>query len=174
MNSGKVIGLILIVAGIGICLIAGLWLGAGWLAGNYEDAAAPVLGLALAFIIAAPLAAVGVFLLVRGRSEAAKFAEVEKERKLLGMVQAHGQVHVSDVALELDAGRDVVKGWIYDLVNKGLFAGYINWDQGTLYSQDAAKMRGENKCPNCGGQVELAGKGVVKCPFCGTEIFLTE
>lgn len=113
-------------------------------------------------------------MLVRGRSEAAQFAEVEKERKLLGMVQAQGKVRVSDVALELDAGLDQVKSWIYDLVNKGLFAGYINWDDGTLYSEDAAKMRGDNKCPNCGGQVELAGKGVVKCPFCGTEIYLTE
>ena len=174
MNSGKVIGLLLIAGGVGICLIASLWLGVEWMSGKYDNAAAPILGLAAALVVAAPLAGVGVFMLVRGRSEAAQFAEVEKERKLLGMVQAQGKVRVSDVALELDAGLDQVKGWIYDLVNKGLFAGYINWDDGTLYSEDAAKMRGDNKCPNCGGQVELAGKGVVKCPFCGTEIYLTE
>jgi ribosomal protein S27AE len=77
------------------------------------------------------------------------------------------------VALELDATRDRVKRWIYDLVHKGLFAGYINWDEGTLYSRDASQLHGHN-CPNCGGEVELAGKGVVKCPYCGAEIFLTD
>jgi len=88
------------------------------------------------------------------------------------MVQAQGQVQISDVALELDGSRDQVKAWVYDLVHKGLFAGYINWDEGTLISRDAAQLRG-NKCPSCGGELELAGKGVVQCPFCGAEIFLT-
>ena len=172
MNTGKIIGLILVIAGIGLCLLSSLWVGVGYFSGNYENLVAPVLGLGLAFIVAAPLVGVGVFLFVRGRSEAAEFAEVEKERKLLGMVQTQGQVGIADVALELDASRDQVKQWVYDLVHKELFAGYINWDEGTLYSRDAAQMSG-NKCPNCGGEVELAGKGVIKCPYCGAEIFLT-
>jgi len=46
------------------------------------------------------------------------------------------------------------------------------WDEGTLYSREAAQLHG-HKCPSCGGAVELAGKGVVGCPFCGAEIFLT-
>ena len=172
MNTGKTIGLVLIVVGVGVCLLSALWVGVGYASGNYTSVAAPVLGLGLAFIIAAPIVGVGAFLLIRGRREAAEFAEVEKERRLLGIVQAQGQVRISDVALELDASRDRVKEWIYDLVHKGLFAGYINWDEGTLYSGDAAQLHG-NKCPNCGGEVELAGKGVVKCPYCGAEIFLT-
>ncbi|MEA3340350.1 MAG: hypothetical protein U9R15_10325 [Chloroflexota bacterium] len=172
MNTGKVIGLILVVAGIGICLLSVLWVVAGSFSSDYTSLAAPVLGLGLAFIIAAPLAGAGVFLFIKGQREAAEFAEVEKERKLLGMVQAQGQVHISDAALELDASRDQVKAWIYDLVHKGLFAGYINWDDGTLYSRDAAQLRGD-KCPSCGGEVELAGKGMVECPYCGAEIFLT-
>ncbi|MBU0704362.1 MAG: zinc ribbon domain-containing protein [Chloroflexi bacterium] len=172
MNTGKVIGLILVVAGVGICLLSALWVGVGYAAGNYTNLAAPVLGLGIAFILAAPLAGVGVFMFVKGRREAAEFAEVEKERKLLGMVQAQGQVRISDVALELDTSRDQVKAWVYDLVHKGLFAGYVNWDDGTLYSRDAAQLRG-NKCPSCGGQVELVGKGMIECPYCGAEIFLT-
>jgi hypothetical protein len=172
MNTGKIIGIVLVVAGVGVCLLSALWLAAGYASGGYDSLAAPVLGLALAFVLAAPLVGVGVFLLIRGRQEAAEMAEVEKERKLLGMVQAQGQVKISNVALELDVGRDQVQEWVYDLVHKELFAGYVNWDEGTLYSRDAAQLRGD-KCPNCGGEVELAGKGVVQCPYCGAEIFLT-
>jgi ribosomal protein S27AE len=171
MNTGKSVGLILTVIGIGICLLSALWLGAGHAAGSYETLAGPLLGLGIVFVVTAPLIGVGIFLFVKGQREGAEFAEVEKERKLLGMVQAQGQVQISDVALELDASRDQVKAWVYDLVDKGLFAGYINWDEGTLYSRDAAQLH-DNGCPNCGGEVELAGKGVVNCPYCGTDIFL--
>ena len=173
MNAGKTIGLILVIVGLGLCILSTAWIGVSYAVGNYENVAAPVLGLALAFILAAPLIGVGVFLLMQGRREAAEFAEVEKERTLLGMVQAQGEVRISDVALQMDASRDQVKGWVYDLVNKGLFTGYTNWDEGTLYSRDAAELRGD-KCPSCGGELEVAGKGVVSCPYCGAEVFLTE
>ena len=169
VNTGKIIGLILVIAGVGLCLVVSVWA----FSGAAETRVGSVLGVAIAFIIAMPLIGVGVFMFIRGQRETAQFAEVEKERRLLGMVQAQGQVRISDVALELDATRDRVKEWIYDLMHKGLFAGYINWDEGTLYSRDAAQLRG-NKCPNCGGEVELAGKGVVQCPYCGAEIFLTD
>jgi DNA-directed RNA polymerase subunit RPC12/RpoP len=33
-------------------------------------------------------------------------------------------------------------------------------------------MKADRKCPNCGGELTLAGKGVIKCPFCGSEVFL--
>jgi hypothetical protein len=173
MNKGKTIGIILIVVGIGVCVVAGAWLLASS-AGPESDleVSGAVLGLAIAFVIAAPMAGIGAYMLIRGQKEAAEFAEVEKERKLLGMVQTQGQVSIPEVALELDVGRGQVKEWIYDLVDKELFAGYINWDEGMLYSRKAGEMKTANKCPNCGGEVELAGKGVVQCPYCGAEIFL--
>lgn len=87
MNTGKTIGLILIIAGTGVCLLSTLWLGVGYVSGNYDNPAAPVLGLGLAFIVVAPLVGVGIFMFIRGQREVAEFAEVEKERKLLGMVQ---------------------------------------------------------------------------------------
>ena len=30
------------------------------------------------------------------------------------------------------------------------------------------------KCPNCGGDLQFAGKGLIVCPFCGSEVFLTK
>ena len=62
---------------------------------------------------------------------------------------------------------------IYELVNMGLYSGYINWSEGTLYSSEASELRTLDRCKNCNGQLELAGKGVIRCPYCGTEYFLS-
>ena len=76
-------------------------------------------------------------------------------------------------ALEINGTRDQVQKYIYDLVGKGLFTGYVNWDKGELLAVDARQLNASQTCPNCGGQLELAGKGLVRCPFCGSEIFLS-
>ena len=170
-SSGKTIGIIMILAGIAIGLVAAIFFGSG--AASGRTASAMILGFGLVFVVVVlPLVGVGGFLFVKGRQEVAAFAEVEKEKRVLNMVLAQGQVRVAEAALELNATRDQVKGWIYDLVGKGLFTGYINWDEGILYSKQVSEL-GTNKCPNCGGTLELAGKGVVNCPYCGTEIFLS-
>jgi tRNA(Ile2) C34 agmatinyltransferase TiaS len=56
-----------------------------------------------------------------------------------------------------------VKANIYDLIGKDLFRGFVNWDRGELVSAEAAQIK-DGTCPNCGGKVELAGKGLVRCP----------
>lgn len=172
MKTGKTMGIILIAVGAGVCLLASLWVGAAAMGEGLTRAAA-VLGLGLAFIISAPLIGIGIFMLIRGRQESEQMAHVEQQRKLLGMVQTQGQVDIASAALELDVSRDEIKNMVYDLVNKGFFAGYINWDEGMLYSQEASKMREGSQCPNCRGELELSGKGVVSCPYCGTDIFLS-
>jgi hypothetical protein len=166
MTTGRTLGLILIIGGVILCvLIAAVSLTSAQTTGGR------VLGAVLGALLGAPLAAVGAFILIRGQQEAKELAVVQQQKRLLGMVRAQGRVNIAEAALELRVSRDTVKEWVYDLVNKGLFTGYINWDQGDLISVDAAQMR-TNKCPHCGGELELAGKGVVRCPYCGTEIFL--
>ena len=172
MNTGKILGVVLICLGVGAVILAALWGGSSHAAGSLTTAGL-ILGLGIAFVLGGPVAGAGAFLLLRGRREAALHAEARKERQLLGMVRAQGQVSIADVAIELDASRDQVKAWVYDLVDKGLFAGYTDWREGLLYSRDAAQLRG-NRCPNCGGELKLAGKGTIKCPFCDAEVFLTD
>lgn len=130
------------------------------------------LGAFLILLIFLPLIGVGIYLQRRGGIEAQEVEVAEKQRRLLGMIQARGKVALSDIALELRASRDQVRAWIYDLVHLGLFSGYINWSEGWVYSAEAAALRNTGKCPNCGGALELAGKGVIRCPYCGTEILL--
>ncbi len=166
MTTSRTLGLILMIGGVVLCiLIAAVGLTSAQTAGGR------VLGVVFGALLGAPMVAVGAFILIRGQREARELAVVEQQKKLLGMVRAQGRVNIAEAALELRVSRDTVREWVYDLVNKGLFTGYINWDQGDLISVDAAQMR-TNKCPHCGGELELAGKGVVRCPYCGTEIFL--
>lgn len=132
-----------------------------------------MLGFALfTAIIVLPLVGVGVFLVVRGGKEAAQMAEIKKQRELLGIIKAHGQIDIDEAVLNLGSTRDKVKEMLHDLVSKGLYSGYINWSKGQLYSSEASQLRDLENCKNCNGVLELAGKGVTYCPWCGTEYFL--
>lgn len=172
MNSGKLVGTILIVVGFGIAVIAGLWLATQVSSGQLQSGGALVGG-GLAFIPVALLVGFGIYLFVQGGKEAESESEMQKQRQLLDIVKSRGQVPVSDLALEMKTSVDSVKSMVHQLVGLQVFSGYINWDKGVLYSSDASNLRGLEKCKNCGGNIKLAGKGVVVCPFCGTEYFLT-
>ncbi len=97
-----------------------------------------------------------------------------QHRQLLGMINSQGAVTLDEMAHELDVPRAVVRAWIYELVQAGKFTGYLNWDEETVSSREAQSLRAGGTCPNCGGAMGLAGKGVVRCDHCGTEVFLTD
>lgn len=171
MNRGKIVGLLLLLAGIGVCVLTGAFMGSGIYTHRLTIPGA-VLGLVLfgglPFLV---LGGLGVYFFIQGKSEEKAMAVVEKQERLLGMIKAHGQVPLDQVMLELHMTREEVTNAIYELVNLGLFAGYIDWDAMVFYSADAAKI-GTNQCPNCGGIREFVGQGVVKCPYCGVSIFI--
>lgn len=170
--SGRVIGLILIAAGVVLGVAITVWIMAGMDEGNLEGSGAALgLALLLGFIVL-PLVGGGAFLLIRGRSEAKELAVIGQQRKLLDLVKTRGQLNIDDAVLELNTSRDKVQDYLHALVGRGLFSGYVDWDKGVLYSVDAKELSGRSTCPNCGGQLELAGKGLIKCPYCGAEIFL--
>ncbi|HLY29348.1 MAG TPA: hypothetical protein VKQ72_23585, partial [Aggregatilineales bacterium] len=132
------------------------------------------LGIAVALIVlVVPFVGFGFYLTIQGGGEARQEAEAAQERKLLNIVQSKGQVKIDEVALELQQPKDKIRDLLESLVGLGLFSGYINWDSGVLYSSDASKLREMKKCPNCGGDIELTGKGIAKCRFCGTEFYLS-
>jgi len=171
-GQSKTIGIILIAVGLLIAVGAALCMLPSLLEDSGLRLSGYALGLTLAIVfVSLPLLAVGVYLIIRGQAESKQMAEVAKEKKLLNMVQTQGKVVVADAAVERDVPLETIKAYIYDLVGKGLFTGYINWGEGVLYAKQASEMR-TTRCPHCGGQRALAGKGLVKCPYCGSELFL--
>lgn len=169
-SSGKLIGLILVASGLACGAIGGLW-AVAQRAGEKLDAGAMIFAIGGLAVIALPLIGAGIFFFVRGGREETELKDIAQQRKILNMVSTQGQVRVAEVALELGATRDEIKQWLYDLVGKGLFSGYINWDDGVLYSKQASQLK-SGTCPKCAAKLELAGKGVVKCAACGSEVFL--
>jgi tRNA(Ile2) C34 agmatinyltransferase TiaS len=73
----------------------------------------------------------------------------------------------------MQIGQDEIKSLVHKLVGLQVFSGYINWDKGVLYSDEAQQLRELDKCRNCGGEIQLAGKGVMTCKYCGTEYFVS-
>lgn len=160
--AGKVAGLILCLAGLAVAgfLVAGLYEGK-------LQASGFMLG-AILFVL--PLFAGGVFLWLRSFQEADDLRRVKREKEILTMIEAQGKVKIPDICLNLHLDRPAVEGLIRDLVGKGLFTGSINWQEGLLVSAEA-KSLAQGMCPHCGGELQIAGKGLVRCPFCGSEIY---
>ena len=170
MNTSRLVGIILIVVGLMLGAIM-----AAWLFSN-EDLEGParILGLGVfLLVLVAPMVGGGIYLAASGQKEARDQQSAGQQRKLLNIVQSRGQVRLDDIALEMQLPRDNIKDMVYSLVGLGVFSGYINWDKGVLYSAEASNLRSLQKCPNCGGDIELSGKGVARCRFCGTEFFLS-
>ncbi|GIL12442.1 MAG: hypothetical protein BroJett038_11620 [Chloroflexota bacterium] len=172
MNTGRLVGIILIVVGFGVAVIAGLWL-AFQVSSESLSGGGALVGAGIAFIPVALLVGFGIYMFVQGGKEAEEESSMQKQRRLLDIVKSRGQVSVPDVAMEMQISVEVVKDLVHQLVGLQVFSGYVNWQDGVLYSSDASKLRELEKCKNCGGEISLAGKGVVTCKFCGTEYFLT-
>jgi len=169
---GRTLGFILIAGGIIVGIIVTVLMvvyrGEGRL-----SAGGMALGITLGLLVLVlPQLGFGAFLLWKGGQDAAVSARAQEQRQLLDMVKTRGQIAISDLVIELNSDRETVQKMLYQLVGMGLFSGYVNWEEGMLYSRQAKELHQLNKCEHCGGELELAGKGVIRCPFCGTEYFL--
>ena len=172
MERGRAIGISLIVIGVGVAAIAGIFL-AIQVGDDSLSAGGAVLGAFIVFIPVALLVGFGLLMVIKAGQEAQEETVMRNQRRLLDIVRSRGQVGVHEVALEMNVSVDSVKEMVHQLVGLQVFSGYVNWNDGVLYSSDASQLRELDRCKRCGGDIQLAGKGVVLCPYCGTEYFLT-
>lgn len=169
---GRMLGIGLLVGGllVGgiIAFLMSVYVGEGSLTRG-----AAAFGFVLGFLVLVlPQWGFGAFLLWQGSKEEQVAGEAKKQRQLLDVVKSRGQIDIAELVIELQSDRDTVKQMIHQLVGMGIFSGYINWEEGTLYSRQAEALRSLSRCENCSGELTLAGKGVINCPYCGTEYFL--
>ncbi len=170
---GRTLGWILIAGGIVVGIVIFVLMRVYVNEGSLTSGAA-TLGMVIGFLVLVlPQLAIGTIILFRGKEEAKTADKAAQQRELLGAIEARGQVRISDLAIEMQLSTDEIQSMLYSLVSLGLFSGYINWDEGMLYSEQASELRELDRCRNCNGQLELAGKGVIRCPYCGTEYFLS-
>ncbi len=173
VGSGRLIGLIVIALAVAVFGGATIWA----MSNNQMNSGGKSLTIGGCFVFAVLVAGFGVWFMMQGKTETTQFAEVEKQKRILNMVRTQGTVQISSISLDMNMPVEKVKSAIYDLVGKGLFTGYVDWKGGKLVSADAATLNQaaiNGKCPNCGAQLVVGGKGMIKCEYCGAEIFLPQ
>jgi DNA-directed RNA polymerase subunit RPC12/RpoP len=173
VGSGKIVGAGLMIGSIVLLFAFGGWVVTAFGASE-TTGGGMALGILLVLVVLAPIFGIGFYLFRKGMTEQAQFAAVQQQKKLLNIVLTQGQVTISALVAELQMPRDAVEDMIRDVVGKQLFSGAINWDKGILYSVESQQLTEGRKCPNCGGELIFAGKGVIACPYCGSEVFLTK
>ncbi|MBC7286942.1 MAG: hypothetical protein H5T86_02645 [Armatimonadetes bacterium] len=174
VNKPKAIGMVLVLLGIAWLVAVGAFVLAGHAAGKL-DLPATALGLGIfTFFPALALFVGGGLLLRAGATVDRELREIAVERAILDRLAARGQLYIPQLAAEIRCDIEEIKQAVYRIAGQNLLSGYINWQEQKLYSADAAKLSQSRACPNCGGQLELAGKGVIRCPYCGSEIFLPQ
>ncbi len=173
IGSGRIVGIIMMIGSAILFLGFTAWALTAMGTGETSSGGL-VLGIFLALLVMAPVFGVGVYLLRKGSAEKEDYARVAQEKTVLNMVLTQGQVTIAEVVVELGVPQDQVEDMIRNLVGKQLFSGAIDWDRGILYSVESQQLTEGKTCPNCGGQLEFAGKGLIVCPYCGSQVFLTK
>lgn len=173
VGSGRIVGAGLMIGSV-VILLAFL----GWVTTAFSTqettSGGLVLGILLVLLIMSPIFGIGVYVFRKGSVEKSQFAVVQQQKKLLNMVLTQGQVTINQLVAEFQLPREQIEEMIRDVVGKQLFSGAINWQKGILYSVESQQLTEGRKCPNCGGELAFAGKGVITCPYCGSDVFLTQ
>ena len=88
MNNGRTVGIILIVVGAAVAVLALAFFGINIASGELTSSGA-VLGAAIIFLVlVAPLVGFGIFMTMQGGKDAARAARAEQQRQLLDIVRS--------------------------------------------------------------------------------------
>lgn len=95
-----------------------------------------------------------------------------KEAALQEITHRQGRAAIYDVARRLGLSEARLREVLIGALGHGRFSGYVDWRRGIVFSADAERLREGRACPDCGGPMDLGGRGVIVCPYCGTEVLL--
>ncbi len=96
----------------------------------------------------------------------------QKQRDLVSVAWGRGRASVSELAAELRLSPPRLHALLLTALEAGTFSGFIDTRTGEVVSASLRDLRDGRSCPSCGGQMELAGRGVIVCGYCRAEVFL--
>lgn len=166
---------------IALLLVGLVWLGGmaafvftGLTGGQLQGPGPVILGLVFFGLIPALFFwTVGAVFWRQSNIERRRRRDVRLQENILQRVMTRGRCKFEELAQELGVTPQVVEEALYAVVGMKLFTGYVNWSGREIIALEAEQISGD-KCPNCGGAIELAGKGMARCQYCGTQVFLPQ
>lgn len=145
----------------------------GVISGGYNDNSTDLSFLAFAFMFFfLPFFIIGAVFFWSGLRKSQTQYEEDLQQRLVDMITVRAKVPISELARELRVDEKRVRDLIYIVVGRKRFTGYIQWQEGILYSDEASHLLETQQCVHCGGKITIAGKGIVVCKYCDTEIFV--
>jgi hypothetical protein len=171
LGSGRTVGLAAILSGIGLSCM-------GCLAITFFAVVATnrlgllLLGVLITLVLPSPIIRFGIRRFQRGQKILRELDTIKKQKTLLIHISQQGHIPLNELTQRLNSDTEEVKYLVYDLVNKGLFHGFIDLENGMLYSKHAVLLQGATHCPNCGQAQHFTGKGVVPCEHCQVQVLL--
>ena len=95
-----------------------------------------------------------------------------KLSQIAGVIQARGQMALSELGEEMRVPAGLLRRWIHQLARLGKLSGYVDWEKEIIYSKQRDELLSDPHCPNCAAELKLTGQGIIGCEFCGAEIFI--
>ncbi len=170
MNKGQTRGMIAIVLGFVVVVIAGIAL--SFLANDVLSPTQILITAVVVFLFVSPFFAYGVFTYARSTEEEA-FAtneEMEKPRQLLDILREDGHGELGDLAERLDTTPAAIRAYITDLSQLDLFSGIADWENEVLALVNPMVIEAIDSCKTCQNPIEVTDK-VTICKHCGTEYY---
>jgi DNA-binding Lrp family transcriptional regulator len=96
----------------------------------------------------------------------------QKQRDVVSVAWGRGKASLAELAAELRVSPPRLHALLVTALEAGMFTGFLDARTGEVVSAASAALRDGRTCPSCGGQMDLAGRGVVVCPYCQAEVFL--
>ncbi|MEM7536934.1 MAG: hypothetical protein AAF639_32450 [Chloroflexota bacterium] len=136
------------------------------------------IGVALVFLILSPIFGIGAYVYRQSRAEQKELDYIQQQNKLLNILLAQdseqGCVRMSDLIVTLHQPRTEIEEMIHDLIQKQLFSGAANWQEGVFYTVGSDVLVTHRACPHCEATIRFGGNQQTTCDTCGSVIFLTK
>lgn len=170
MNKGQIRGMIAIVMGFMIVIIASIIL--SFLAVDTLTTIQLIMVAVVVFLLVSPIFAYGVYTYARSTEEEAYATneEMEKPRQLLDILREQEQGDVITFANQLEISPDAIKSYIQDLGQLALFSGIADWENGVIAMVEPMVIEAIDNCKTCENPIEIAGN-ITICKHCGTEYY---